>query len=488
MTAFHSAQNITDLNKSLLQSKYVRPILRYAIPCLLVWGLYFLSFYPGMMSRDSLDQWIEVVAFRFDDWHPAFSSWLYWLLTRLWVSPAVICLTQLLALSVVFAFGMVKLEKRGLPRWALYLITLFFSLFPLNGFLTNTLFKDVPFSIAVLLLFLLTTEIFESNGRWLAKPGNILGLAITLAFITLIRHNGVVTALSTLGGLGVFYVAYGRKLLLLTFCYLALVFLVKGPLYRRLNVQGHSYGLEILLSHQIAAVLHSGQQPTAAEAHVLNEVLPLALWKEKYQPYTSDPLVFDPQYNYNYLARPASRAALIGTWFRLVRSNLPALLEHQVSVSELVWRLDQSKFSYTYAAHPLIDPNPQGLATASVLPLLRNFLVRAYNYSHHRSWFRIVLYRPALYLYAIGLLALLSYWQVRQISYLLTVLPVASVATGLLFTIPCQHVRYLYPVFLLAPFFAGYCLLYWNRHKQARQLADYSGYKTDSAEMLEGHR
>lgn len=452
----------------------------------MVWVLYFLAFYPGMMSRDSLDQWIEVVAFRFDDWHPAFSSWLYWLLTRLWFSPAVICLTQMLALSVVFAFGMIKLEKRGLPSWALLLITLFFSLFPLNGFLTNTLFKDVPFSIAILLLFLLTTEIVESKGAWLAKPANILGLALTLAFITLIRHNGVLTALATLGGLGVFYFAYARKLLLLAFCYLTLVFLVKGPLYRSLNVQGHSYALEILLTHQIAAVLHSGQQPTLEEAQVLNKVLPLALWKEKYQPYTSDPLVFDPQYNYTYLTQPTSRAALIETWYSLVRRNVAALLEHQASVSELVWRLDQSKLSYTYAAHPLIDPNPQGLATASVLPFFKEFLVRAYNYSRHRSWSRIVLYRPALYLYAIGLLALLSCWQVRQVSYLLTVLPIASVAAGVLFTIPVQHVRYLYPVFLLAPFFAGFSLLYWNRRKQTRQQTDRSGYKSDSAEILQG--
>ena len=127
--------------------------------------------------------------FRFSDWHPAFNSFLYWLLTRIWFSPAIICLVQLVALASVFAYGMVKLERRGLPQWALLLLVAFFSLFPINGFYVNTIFKDVPFGIAMLLLFIYSIEIFESNGAWLKSNWNIFYLSLVLALVWLFRHN-----------------------------------------------------------------------------------------------------------------------------------------------------------------------------------------------------------------------------------------------------------------------------------------------------------
>ncbi|MFD1872018.1 DUF6020 family protein [Hymenobacter bucti] len=420
-----------------------------------------------MMSRDSLDQWREVTTFKFDDWHPAFDSFAYWLLTRLWFSPAIICLFQMLVLASVFAYGMGQLEKRGLPKWALVSLTLFFSLFPLNGFYVNTLFKDVPFAIAVLLLALFTEEIVASRGAWLATARHAVGLAVVLALVWLIRHNGLLTSVVTLGSLAVVYARYRKQLALIALGCGALVLLVKGPLYSAIHVNGRPYALDILMAHQMSAVLHDGTQPTAPEKAVLEHVLPLPLWKAYYNPFQSDSLVFSKSFNYTYLGSEAGRRAYMATWASLVPRNLPALLAHQSHVSELAWRPDHQAGSYTYSIHPLLDANDQGLATKSVLPPIQTFLLRAYYFSHSVGLLRALIYRPALYTYLSLLCVGLSGWLLRDRTYLLVLVPLLSIVGGIVLTAPAQHVRYLYPCFLLAPFFAGYLVLHLTR-RQAR--------------------
>lgn len=440
---------------------------RYAAPCLLVWGIYFLAFYPGMMSRDSLDQWREVVTFRFDDWHPAFDSFAYWLLTRLWFSPAIICLVQMLLLAGVFAYGMVQLEKRGLPKWGLVGLTLFFSLFPLNGFYANTLFKDVPFSIVVLLLALFTEEIVASGGGWLATTQHAVSLAVVLALIWLIRHNGLLTSLVMLGCLALAYAQYRKQLALIALGCGIVVGLVKGPLYSAIHVNGRPYALDILMAHQMSAVLHAGTQPTAPEKEVLEHVLPLPLWKVYYNPFQSDSLVFSKGFNYTYLGSEAGRRAYIATWASLVPRNLPALLVHQRMVSELAWRPDHQPGSYTYSVHPLIDANDLGIQAASALPLVKKILLRAFYISNSIGLLRALVLRPALYSYLSLLCVGLSCWLLRDGKYVLVLVPLLTIVGGIALTVPAQHVRYLYPCFLLAPFFAGYLLLHWQQHRAA---------------------
>jgi hypothetical protein len=361
---------------------------------------------------------------------------------------------------------------------------LFFSLFPLNGFFVNTLFKDVPFGIAVLLLFAYTVEIVESKGDWLGVNRNVCYLTLTLAFIWLIRHSGALTSLAVIGCLALFYRAYLARIAVLAAGCLLLVYAVKGPLYKAIGVGARSYALELLLSHQIGAAINHGTQLTESENNVLDKVLPLPLWKTRYTPYECDGLVFHKSFKYGYLTTDEGRSAYIRTWYSIMKRNLPALARHQVQVSELVWRLDHSPGSYTYANHPLIDENDLGLKTKSVLPVLHKYIMEAHNFAVNRTKLRVLFYRPALYTYLSLFFFALSLWLVKDKRYVLVGVPLVSIVGSLLLTIPAQHGRYLYPCFLLAPFLAGYCWLHCREYYKQKRLAflpaavarsDYSG-------------
>jgi hypothetical protein len=447
---------------------YFWQFIIYAGPCLLVWSLYFLAFFPGMMSRDSLDQWQEVVTFCFNDWHPAIVSFCYWLLTRIWFSPAIICLAQLITLASAVAYGLTKLQQRGAPQWLLLALTAGISLFPLHGFYVNTLFKDVPFGIAVFVLSVYAVEIVESRGKWLQSNRNVFCLALALACVWLIRHNGLLTSLLTIASLFIFYFPYRKRLAAAALCCFGLVYAVKGPLYSAIHVQGKVYALEILLTHQIGAMLHDGAQLSSAEKQVLEKVQPLSVWEKEYNPFSSDNLVFNDHFNYTYLAQPGARAAYVQTWFALAKRYPTSLLRHQLKVSELVWRLDHQEGSFTYAVHPLIDANDAGLATKSLSPLLHKIIMRVYYSTFYKTFFRIILYRPAFYIYLIILSGILTVSVTRNRNYLVALAPIASIIVGVALTIPVQHVRYLYPCFLVAPLLVGNLLLHLSNYRRSR--------------------
>src|SRR5262249_58527353 len=62
--------------------------LGYGLPSIVVSTVFLLTFWPGLMSADSLDQWRQILTREFNDWHPAFHTLTHWLITRPWGSPA----------------------------------------------------------------------------------------------------------------------------------------------------------------------------------------------------------------------------------------------------------------------------------------------------------------------------------------------------------------------------------------------------------------
>ena len=462
--------------RSFVGSKTItRHFLVYAFPCLFIWSIYFLAFYPGMMSQDSIDQWRPVVTFKFSDWHPASLSYLYWLLTCIWLSPAIICIVQMLGMALVFAYGMVQLEKKGLPARGLVLMVMFFSLFPLNGFFVNTLFKDIPFSIAYLLAFIYLLVIVESGGAWLEKIKNVIWFSLALSFIWVIRHNGILTVFTVIGGLLFFYPRYFKKIGLLALLTLSLVFLVKGPLYKAINAQGRFYGFEMIMTHQISAVIHSRAKIYPEEKAFLQQILPLSVWQYNYDPFVIDPLIFNKHFKnyYSFLYPEANRNKFKKVWFNIARRNIPTLLKHQIKVTDLVWNIGLQKGSFNYSIHPLIDANNLGLAMQSFLPNLKNRLWAFHEYAYyHNAFLLAIFFRPATYIYSSIILVLFLYKFTRRKEIILLALPFVTLVAGVFLAIPAQHVRYLYPCFLLTPFYAAYlAIILRNRRRPVLEIS-----------------
>ncbi|MFI5075764.1 MAG: hypothetical protein ACHQRO_00400, partial [Vicinamibacteria bacterium] len=165
---------------------------RFGLPCAAVWVVYLLAFWPGILTEDSIEQWTDMTSGVIRGYHSPLQTILHWLLTRLWLSPAIIVMAQIAALSAAYAMVAAECAARNAPRWLLVATTLLVAALPANGFIVVTLWKDVPYSIALLTITALTLRLARSGGRFTGRF-DVVVMAIALTAAATFRHNGLPT-------------------------------------------------------------------------------------------------------------------------------------------------------------------------------------------------------------------------------------------------------------------------------------------------------
>lgn len=425
----------------------------YALPCVVVWAAYLLVFFPGFMSMDSLVQWKQMHTMEFSDTHPVFHTLLNWTITRLWESPAALALAHLFALSLVFGAAMAQLERLGVAAWVRVALTAFVCLLPTNGMMVLNLWKDVPYSISLLWLTVLCLKLFQSDGAWLLERRHQAVLGISLLFVILLRHNGILPAMATLLAIGLVYREHWRRALIIgALCAMAVV-TMKGPVYEALQVQpGERWQALSLPVHQVGAMVRAGVDLEPGDRELLASVMPLQEWGQSYRPYTVDTLVHHPQFQKQVLNEKSGE--FVWLWGRLLIEHPYVAFVDWACLTSLIWSVPQPEDGYTYTTQRDIDPNKMGLQLAHPLAPERENAVRlmvAWTEEPARVWW---MWRPALYLYALCGLAVVAAVRLGRETWLVTA-PIFANAAGLLLTLPAQDVRYLYGALLIAPVIAG---------------------------------
>jgi hypothetical protein len=161
-----------------------------------VFSTWLLAWWPGMLTLDSLDSWLQVKRLEFTNWNPFVYTLYVLALTRLWDSPAVIVLVQVVATAALGASVFFFLHRQGLRfRW----VAPFFAVFTLSlpvGVYNLMVWRDVPFCLLTVfwacLLFGLAVR--RARGRTFEPSWRVtLLLAGVLVFSSTVRHNGLVS-------------------------------------------------------------------------------------------------------------------------------------------------------------------------------------------------------------------------------------------------------------------------------------------------------
>lgn len=198
--------------------------------------LYFIAYYPGGVSSDTLMQWEDAHLFRFHDWHPVLHTLMIWLLTRLVDHPAFVLLVQLLAYAAAVGYATAVLARWRFPKAACALFAAFLSLNPALCSIMTFIWKDCAFAISALFLGVQLLEIHLSCGEWLEKKRHLAALALTLALTSILRHNGLAMTLPAVVWLLVSHPERFRRTLAALLGAALLFAGIKGPLYGALGV------------------------------------------------------------------------------------------------------------------------------------------------------------------------------------------------------------------------------------------------------------
>jgi hypothetical protein len=162
----------------------ITPIILICLVGLLV---SIMAFYPGWMSPDSLDQYMQARTGNFSDWHPPLMQWWWSLLLPIYDGPALMLIQDL-----VLYWGAWGLVAAGMR----YRIGGFAYLVPLAGFWPGILFplgqiwKDVLFGCLLLAAWaiLLHAQLSSRRPRWSERLLVILFMMLAVGAKT----NGIV--------------------------------------------------------------------------------------------------------------------------------------------------------------------------------------------------------------------------------------------------------------------------------------------------------
>jgi hypothetical protein len=445
--------------------------LGYGLPLLIAGGFYLHAFWPALLSADSLIQWEQMVTGRYWDWHPIFHTLTNWLITRIWFSPSAVALVQLLALSILAAWILHRLRQWGMPRWLAATTSLLFALSPATGILAITLWKDIPYSIALLALTLFVMETIQSDGAWLKKKAAVICLGVDLALVALYRHNGLPIAVGLPLLLLLAYRRRWRGAVAAAAVAAILIVAVRGPLYRAVtDPQRGSFGqhgLEVMLSIQhVSAHLAQDTPLSDEERAFLDGLRPIGEGGWSY-----DPLCFPPaqllDIGGNWEKWDRQRDRLFSLTASLFIRRPMVDLRHVIRSSALIWSItegagpDHSYYVAFAAGPPIRYQVMTGMTEGQMLADWRElrqpfpaWLARTF----HRPW-RWLLWRTPLHLYLMLLAVAVAMARSRSLRWALLPAPIGIHSLCLACAVPGQDFRLQFPVYLASFLFSGFLLL-----------------------------
>lgn len=248
---------------------------------------YWLAYYPGGFNLDAYGQWDQAHGMmQLNNWHPVFTTMIYWIITRIYDSFAFCIFVQLLLFSVSITYLYSMLLKSGFSKMLIVLAALYTGFNPAISLNNICLFKDTYFTIALIWMTVFLIKTVESSGKWLESLSHIILLILDLSAIAFIRHNWIFYSIVLLIILSLIYRYQIKKIFLISLATVLLVIVVQGPLFSLLQVQRHSNTVGEMVGIPMAAMTNvyvSDYEETPEDVKdFLESIADREDWNDKY--------------------------------------------------------------------------------------------------------------------------------------------------------------------------------------------------------------
>lgn len=294
--------------KVIKKFTFKRKINVFLIASLIIficWLPYFLIYYPGFFTNDSIAE-LNMIVNNFStisDHHTVihllFMTIPYNLGMALFnnsiIAASLITITQMVIMSLIFGKFIDFLYKRGVNKYILLAVLLYFAIIPVHAFYSISNWKDIIFSGLVLLLTMELVKLLEKKKITFRNSytfiivsiltvffrNNAIYMYIILAFVTLIVFRKQIKIVS---------------IMLLTV--FAVYFIIKGPVYNYFDVKMSSSTEYLAIPlQQIGRMAYKGVDFTEEEEKLINKLIPVDTLRESYNPEIVDSIKFNDEYN-----------------------------------------------------------------------------------------------------------------------------------------------------------------------------------------------
>lgn len=341
----------------------------------LCWIPYFLNFFPGLLTSDSIDELSTIINHfsKVSDHHPVIHMLFvagpysigYKIFNNITMGVAFASIVQMIIMASIFSTLIVFLNKRNVNKKILLIVLLYYAILPMHGYYSITMWKDVLFSGILLLLVIECIKLLENKDSLKCK--NFISFIITSIFCVFFRNNAIYMFMV----LFIFSLFIFKKKIKYILCAFSIVFCiyfaVKGPIFNYLNVSKSSSAEYIGMPlQQVGRMAFKNVKFTNYEKKELNKLIPIDVMAKCYNPIISDGIKFNE--NYNGQAFDNNKVMYFKIWLELV-GRYPGVALEAYAVSTLGYWYPNVEF---WSVAQDIEKNDFNLEQQSKLPDLFN--------------------------------------------------------------------------------------------------------------------
>ena len=155
---FRNGNNLYKINSK--PNVKIKEVFFYSIPSILVYTVSVLTFWPAQMSPDSLAQWEQITQGTYSDSHPVISTLMYSGINHVLPGPQWCVLVMSLLLAITWGWALSESKNWLVDRYVVLAASVLFPIYLPTFLLISTLWKDIPFSIGILGISILTCLLY----------------------------------------------------------------------------------------------------------------------------------------------------------------------------------------------------------------------------------------------------------------------------------------------------------------------------------------
>jgi len=262
----------------------------------------FLSNYPAIMTPDSLSQYRQAAGIGgYSDHHPWFHTLIFQFCYKvgLLISGneyfAIACYTLVQMLLVSFSIGYVwsAFYELGLKKKYCIVGVALFAIYPYNLIYAVTIWKDVLFSMSVLVLTITLYRLFlEIKAEEKLKLRDMIIYSLSSFLMCMLRHNGFYAFVVTCPILLWIMRKKWRQIVPVTILVIAAAVMIKGPIANAAGVEPGTFALKLSVPlQQVGRVIADGCELTEEEVAIIEKINIISYIEENYQKGGSDSMV-----------------------------------------------------------------------------------------------------------------------------------------------------------------------------------------------------
>ena len=472
------------------------PLLRCYRPLLLliaVCALSVLSTSQSLFTGDAPTVWYVAVGDVRSAWHTPGYALLVRLCYLLFHTHRGVTVLQTLAYLVIQNYILALFTRRGMGKRACRVYCVLSALAFVPIYFLQMMIKDVVFSLSLLAFGAGTLRVIGDAGEGTVRKRDFLWLGVSGLGACLFRHAGWLPVAATLPALALYLgirrsPAVKRVLLCAASVAAGYVLIVPVLAYGVLGFEKNpGYILYSAPMAMIGAVAKSGEPIPPEDAAVMERVMPVEKWAACYEPYFSDSI----SRTYGAAGADVAKVEALGLGPDLIRLNARFLLRYPrvylkafFDLNSLAWEIAtpadgylRSYLSYPdtpvyalvqqagYAEEGLSLPGrtfkqPESTEFSGFADLTNRYAEFLYGVPVLRSLLWRGGFADLLILFSAAVLV-----KKRRAGELIGLLPVAAVTLGMLFSMPAQEVRYIFPNLLFGLLAGGYGYFSFEKEK-----------------------